>query len=171
MRTDLYVYISGPMTAKNGFSIERNLADGVDLFLTLMQQGIPAHCPHLNGYPPSCWSALPHEAWIALDRVVLDRCTHVLMMTRWRSSAGAVLEHDYAVSIGVPIAYNLPELLLLIEPKTEAAVAAPAMGTLLQVPLEPPAPRMSLADSPPTTAPASAADASPPPDAPGTPAT
>lgn len=110
MRTDVYVYISGPMTAKGDYSIERNLAEGVDLFLHLLKSGIPAHCPHLNGYPPSCWTALPHESWIALDRVVLDRCTHVLMLPRWRESTGARLEHEYAQSRRLPIAYSLAEL-------------------------------------------------------------
>lgn len=114
MRTDIYVYISGPMTAKNGHSIERNLAEGVDLFLDLLRLGIPAHCPHLNGFPPSCWSAVDHATWVALDKVVIDRCTHLLMMDRWVSSTGARLEHDHAASKGIPIAYSLPELLGLI---------------------------------------------------------
>lgn len=114
MRSDVYVYISGPMTAKHGYSIEHNLAEGVDLFITLLQAGIPAHCPHLNGFPPSCWTALPHAEWVALDRVVLDRCTHVLMMDRFTTSTGATLEHEYALAKGIPIAYSLAELYALI---------------------------------------------------------
>ncbi len=115
MRSDVYVYISGPMTAKDGYSIERNLSEGVDLFLELLKLGIPAHCPHLNGYPPSCWTALPYAEWVALDKVVIDRCTHLLMMARWVTSTGARLEHDYAASRGIPITYSLAELFGVIQ--------------------------------------------------------
>lgn len=114
MRSDVYVYISGPMTAKDGYSIEANLAEGVDRFLDLLKRGIPAHCPHLTGYPPSCWTALDHAAWITLAQVVLDRCTHVLMLPRWRSSTGARIEHAYAVEKGLPIAYSIGELETLL---------------------------------------------------------
>lgn len=49
------VYLSGPMTAKHGFSIEENVAAGVKVFLACLKQGIPAICPHLSGAFPSAW--------------------------------------------------------------------------------------------------------------------
>lgn len=168
MRSDVYVYISGPMTAKNGFSIEANLAEGVDLFLSLLKQGIPAHCPHLNGYPPSCWTALPHESWVALDKVVLDRCTHVLMMPRWRLSSGARIEHDYATEIGLPIAYNVAELTQMLT--RTGAVAGVHDSVLAELPAVA-QPGSPAASSPPTSAPRVATDASAPPPGPETPAT
>ena len=171
MKTDLYVYISGPMTAKNGRSIEANLAEGVDLFITLIKLGIPAFCPHLNGLAPSAWMAgIPHESWVELDKVVIDRCTHVLMMPRWRESSGAVLEHNYAAELGLPIAYSLAELDAML---TAEAAAAPTIGNLLRAVLaaEVPRPRMTLAeDFPLTNAPVHAASASVLPSEPETPA-
>ncbi len=106
MRSDTLVYISGPMTANDGRTIEQNTADGVAVFLDCLKAGIPAFSPHLSGAFPSAWSALSHA-----DCAVIDRCTAMLMMPRWETSKGACLEHDYATEKGVPIYYSLAALL------------------------------------------------------------
>lgn len=110
MHKNLFVYISGPMTAKHGYTIEENVAAGVKVYLECLARGIPAFCPHLSGAFPSAWSALDWQAWIDYDLAVIDRCTHVLMMPRWEQSAGASQEHHYAVSIGKPIVHSLAAL-------------------------------------------------------------
>lgn len=107
MRTDLFVYLSGPMTAKHGYTIEENVAAGVRWYLDCLRRGIPAFCPHLSGAFPSAWTALPWESWLAYDFAVIDRCTHVLMLPRWEQSAGAVKEFEYATAIGKPVIYSL----------------------------------------------------------------
>lgn len=109
MKSEVLVYISGPMTAKEGFSIERNTADGVDVFIALLRLGLPAFCPHLSGAFPTAWSALSHADWIAYDKAVIDRCTHMLMMPRWKSSTGALLEYEYALG-KIPIYFSVEEL-------------------------------------------------------------
>ena len=110
MRRDLFVYISGPMTARDGRTIEQNTADGVAVYLDLLARGIPCFCPHLAGAFPTAWTALDHAAWLAYDMAIIDRCTHVLMMPRWETSHGARLEQAYAVLIGRPVIYALAEL-------------------------------------------------------------
>lgn len=110
MRSDVFVYISGPMTAKEGRTIEDNVADGLRVYWDLLSRGIPAFCPHLSGAFPTAWSLLPHEQWLAYDFAVIDRCTHVLMMPRWESSAGAKLEFEYAKRIGKTVVYSIDEL-------------------------------------------------------------
>ena len=110
MRTDLFVYLSGPMTAKDGFSIEENAIAGAKVYFDLLQRGIPAFCPHLSGIFPSAWSAMPHERWLAYDFAVIDRCTHVLMLPRWEGSVGARAEREYAERQGKPIVYGIEEL-------------------------------------------------------------
>lgn len=110
MRRDLFVYLSGPMTAKHGVTVEENVAAGVNVFLDLMQRGIPAFCPHLSGAFPSAWTDVTWERWLDYDLAVIDRCTHVLMMDRWHLSAGAIKERDYAISIGKPVIYSLAEI-------------------------------------------------------------
>ena len=110
MRRDLFVYISGPMTAKHGYSIEENVAAGVKVYLECLALGIPAFCPHLSGAFPTAWTALDWQKWIDYDLAVIERCTHVLMMPRWEQSAGAKHEYDYAKSIGKPVVYAVDEL-------------------------------------------------------------
>ena len=110
MRRDVFVYISGPMTAKNGFIVEENIAEGLRVFLDCLRRGIPAFSPHLSGAFPSAWSLVPWEQWLEYDLAVIDRCTHVLMMPRWQESVGAKKEHDYALSIGKPIVHRLHDI-------------------------------------------------------------
>jgi hypothetical protein len=111
---NVLVYISGPMTAKEGRTMEQNTADGVAIYLELLKRGVPAFSPHLSGAFPSAWSALDHQQWIEYDFAVIDRCTHLLMMDRWETSKGAVMEHDYAKEKGIPIAYHVDDLMLQI---------------------------------------------------------
>lgn len=100
MRRDMFVYLSGPMTAKHGYSVEENVAAGVKVFLELLALGVPCHSPHLSGAFPSAWTALTWEQWIAYDYAVIDRCTHVLMLPRWETSAGAIAEREYGIAAG-----------------------------------------------------------------------
>lgn len=114
LRTVL-VYISGPMTAKDGRTMEQNTADGVAVYLELLKRGIPAFSPHLSGAFPSAWTALDHQAWIDYDFAIIDRCTHLLMMPRWETSKGAVLEYEYAQKRSLPIADSIEYLEQLIK--------------------------------------------------------
>lgn len=110
MRRDLFVYISGPMTAKNGHTVEENVAAGLRVYLDCLKRGIPAFCPHLVGAFPSAWADVSWETWIAYDLAVIDRCTHVLMMPRWESSKGATAEYEYAKAQGTPIVFDIEQL-------------------------------------------------------------
>jgi hypothetical protein len=110
MLKDVLVYISGPMTAKDGFTIEENTAAGVRVYLDLLRRKIPCFSPHLSGAFPSAWSALSHADWLAYDFAIIDRCTHVLMMPRWESSTGARLEKEYAERHHMPVCYSIPDL-------------------------------------------------------------
>lgn len=121
MLQNVLVYISGPMTAKDGRTIEENTAAGVRVYLDLLQRGIPAFSPHLSGAFPSAWTALSHADWLAYDFAIINRCTHVLMMPRWETSAGAVREYDYAKVGGVPVFFSADELAASV-----GAVATPA---------------------------------------------
>lgn len=94
MNRDVLVYISGPMTAKDGYTIEENTAAGVRVYLDLLRRGLPAFSPHLSGAFPSAWSALSHADWLAYDFAIIDRCSHVPMMPRWESSVGADASSD-----------------------------------------------------------------------------
>jgi hypothetical protein len=110
MRSDVFVYLSGPMTAKDGHLMEENVAAGLRVHLDLLRRGIPNFCPQLSGAFPSAWADVPWQQWIAFDLKVIDRCTHVLMLPRWESSQGAVVEKEYAESRGIPVIYDIDSL-------------------------------------------------------------
>lgn len=108
MRSDCLVYLSGPITAKDGRSVEQNVADAVVAYLACLRAGVPAFCPHLSGAFPSAFD-LPYELWLAYDFAVIARCTHMVLLPRWETSAGAQRERDFARERGIPI-LTWPEL-------------------------------------------------------------
>lgn len=114
MRSDVFVYISGPMTAKAGWSIEENVLVGVEMYFELLRHRIPCFCPHLSGIFPSAWTVMPHQQWLEYDCRVIDRCTHVLLLPRWETSSGARVEKAYAEAHGKPVVQSLTELLVLL---------------------------------------------------------
>lgn len=114
MHKGILVYISGPMTAKNGHTIEENTAQGLQYFLMLTKLGIPSFCPHLNAGFPECFM-ISWDIWLDYDLAVIDRCTHMLMLPRWKESDGAIKEKDYAESIELPILYSITELAELLD--------------------------------------------------------
>jgi uncharacterized protein DUF4406 len=111
MRTDRFVYITGPITARNGHSVESNVATALSLYLACLNEGIPAFCPQLSAIFPSAHTDVEYEIWHAYDFAVIDRCTHVLTLPRWRESPGALREVEYALSKYIPVVHSLQDLL------------------------------------------------------------
>ena len=107
VRRDLFVYLSGPMTAAHGYRVDDNVAAGLRVFFDCVARGIPAFSPHLSGAYPS---NISWARWLEYDCAVIDRCTHVLLLPRWETSPGAVAERDYARTIGTPVITSLEEL-------------------------------------------------------------
>lgn len=106
----LLVYLSGPITSKDGVSVEENVAAALKVFLMCVELGIPAICPQLTGAFPSAWSEVSYEQWMVHDFGVIERCSHVLLLPRWETSAGAQREKAYAESIGVPVVTSFDAL-------------------------------------------------------------
>lgn len=109
MRDDVLVYLSGPITARDGHSVEENVLVALRVYLACVRDGVPAFCPHLSAAFPSAFD-VPWDAWIAHDKAILARCTHVLMLPRWETSRGAVLEQQHADALGIPVCYSVVEL-------------------------------------------------------------
>lgn len=110
MRKNTCVYLSGPITAKHGYSIEENVAAAVGVYLACLQAGWPVFCPHLSAAFPTAWTAVDYETWMAYDFAGIDICTHVLMLPRWETSSGAVREKAYAEARGIPVFLSLDQM-------------------------------------------------------------
>lgn len=107
MNRDIFVYLSGPITAKHGYLVEENVAAGLKVFLECIRRGIPAFCPQLTGAFPSAHADVSYDVWLAYD-FAIDRCSHVCLLPRWKTSAGAVREREYALGQGKPV-FDSPE--------------------------------------------------------------
>lgn len=108
------VYIAGPISPKNGYLAEENVLDGVRVHLDLVEAGIPNYCPQMDGAFPSAWK-IDWKVWIEYSYGVITHCTHMLMLPRWEESKGAQEERIFAQNRGIPIAYSVPELILMLE--------------------------------------------------------
>lgn len=110
MRSDVFLYLSGPITAKHGFSIEENVASALKVYLDCLNRGLPAFCPHLSGIFPSAHLQVDYATWLRYDYMVIDRCTHLVLLPRWETSKGALLECEYANKTNRVVILNADEL-------------------------------------------------------------
>ena len=102
-RPDVFVYLSGPITARHGFTVEQNVAQAVRVYLRCLGDGLVCFCPHLSGVLAD---EMSYATWMAYDLAIIDRCTHVMLLPRWDTSDGARQEVEYARSLGKPIVWH-----------------------------------------------------------------
>jgi Domain of unknown function (DUF4406) len=112
VRQDVLVYLSGPITPRNGHTVEENVHAASVVHNDLLNQGIPVFCPHFSAAVPASFTDVPYETWLELDYAIINRCTHVLMLPRWEESQGAQLEKAYAERVGKPVLLSHIELLM-----------------------------------------------------------
>ena len=96
----MFVYLAGPISAKDGYSIEDNVAAALKVYFDLVRRRIACFCPQLCAGYPSAFSDVEYETWLAYDFAIIDCCTHVLLLPRWDTSSGAVRERAYAIKTG-----------------------------------------------------------------------
>lgn len=104
---NVLVYLSGPITPRNGYTVEDNRASAEKIFLDLIRMGIPCFCPH---FTPIAEEWVDYETWIQYDFAILTRCTHMLMLPRWENSPGALRERAEAIRLGMQIFDSLEEI-------------------------------------------------------------
>jgi hypothetical protein len=104
------IYLAGPITAKDGYTVEQNVASAVAVYFQLVRAGHVPFCPQLGATLPAAF-VIDYERWMAYDFAVIDVCDTVLMLPRWQSSPGAVREHEYALLMGKRLVYDVRELL------------------------------------------------------------
>lgn len=100
------VYISG----KYSGDIDANIQKAREMAITIWELGFTAFCPHLNTihFEKSC--RCTYADYLLGDLEILKRVNIVLMMTGWEESKGAMIEHEEAKLLQLPIVYNLEQL-------------------------------------------------------------
>ena len=112
MRSDVLVYLAGPITPKNGYTMQQNAEAALEVYLRLLKLGIPCFLPHLNCFIPNLETCgVEYKTWTEYDFAVMWKCSHILMLPRWRDSAGAIAERNYAIEHGMDVYYTEESLL------------------------------------------------------------
>ena len=105
----MIVYLAGPMTPKDGYTLEQNVEAASTVYFRLVRERVPTFCPHLGASLQNSFDT-SYETWLRYAYVVIDQCTHVLMLPRWETSYGATLERSYALRKGKQVVYDVEEL-------------------------------------------------------------
>lgn len=105
----MVVYLAGPLTAKDGYTVEQNTTVALDIYRQFVCDGITAICPHLSALVPGAFD-MPYECWMEHDFNLIDLCSHILMLPRWETSSGACREKNYAERLNKVILYSVEEV-------------------------------------------------------------
>jgi nucleoside 2-deoxyribosyltransferase len=105
----MLIYLAGPYSSDPEGNTERAAAIAAELW----RAGHAVICPHTNSHLVSEFAPeITHRQWLDGDLNMIARVDAMVMMESWRDSKGAVEEHTYASSLGMPIYYapDLPAL-------------------------------------------------------------
>lgn len=95
------IYCAGPFRGRSSWAIEQNIRRAETLALQVWLSGAAAVCPHTN--TRFFQGVTNDDVWLDGDLAILAKCDAVLMTPDWRRSTGATVEHDLAVSLGIPV--------------------------------------------------------------------
>jgi hypothetical protein len=106
----MLIYVAGPYRAKNGRSVADNIKAARAISGKLWQSGHYAVTPHLNtaGFE-ELYPDVSDKTWLDGTLEMLRRCDAIVMTETWQESEGAISEHAYAESVGMPI-YVWPDM-------------------------------------------------------------
>jgi len=106
------LYISGPFSRiPSGFDeyhgIEENILTASRYTLLAARKGWAPFCPHKNTAGFQHVKDINYEFWMEVCLTFVRKSDAILMLPRWEKSQGAVLEHDTALLLGIPIYYGV----------------------------------------------------------------
>jgi hypothetical protein len=104
----MLIYVAGKYTG----DVDANIAAARKVAIALWEKGHAVICPHLNSAHMEQDCKATWQDYLDGDLNMIARCDALVMVENWGNSPGAVMEHKYAESLGVPIYYapNLPDL-------------------------------------------------------------
>ena len=112
------IYVSGPISL--GDTVE-NCQRAIKVGFELMDYGYAPFVPHYSYFVDmaSTQGQGRYEQWIALDLSFIAAC-HALLRLGGQS-AGADREVAWAQKLGIPVFYDLPDLLKYLSPNSPMA--------------------------------------------------
>lgn len=116
-------YVAGPFRGPNAWDIEENIRRAERLALEVWRLGAACICPHTN--TRFFQGAADDRVWLDGDLEILARCDFIVMTPDWRRSSGATAEHDFALTRGIRVFYDLPTLEQWLTARTYVPVPRP----------------------------------------------
>jgi len=107
------IYVAGKYLGESDWETYLNVHHARLAAWRLWQEGWAVICPHSNTAffggvgernkddPKGDW-----KKWINGDLEIIARCDAVYMLSNWRNSQGARIEHDKAVEVGLEILFE-----------------------------------------------------------------
>lgn len=116
----MLAYLAGPYRAKNGRTVEENIATAREYAVKFWAAGIPTICPHLNTAHME-HDGVPDDHFLVGDLEMVRRCDLVVLLPGWEESEGALSEYELADHLDIPTlrADELPGDLTQLIPSTE----------------------------------------------------
>jgi hypothetical protein len=108
-RRSIVVFIAGPYRAKTTWQRQGNIRRAREASLGVWCLGFTALCPHAE--TADFDGELPDQDWLDGALVLLERCNAVLAIRGWADSAGTFAEVMTAKARGIPVFYELADLL------------------------------------------------------------
>lgn len=115
----MLIYVSGKYSGDTEKERKDNIFKAGKVAAELWDRGHAVICPHANTSEFLVPTKITqYEDFIKGDLMMIARCDAMVMLPEWENSKGAVLEHNYALELGVPV-YFYPDELPNLHP-TEA---------------------------------------------------
>ena len=108
------IYISGPYSADNVMDVLHNIRKGLIMSFKVLLNGFAPFCPWLDFLFVffDIRRRLKKQHFYDYSIAWLEVSDGILMIEGWRDSDGAVHEYEKAKKKGIPIFYDINELLL-----------------------------------------------------------
>lgn len=95
-------YIAGPYRAPTYKKRQKNIDHAEHIAKKAWKAGFDfVICPHLN--TKNFDGIMPDLSFLQGDLLILEFCTHVIMLKDWMKSEGAKVEHKKATDLGLTI--------------------------------------------------------------------
>jgi hypothetical protein len=106
------VYVAGPISANDPITLFGNEKNGIDTSAWLLLQGFAVFCPHLDfQYLLGVYGKdITKELLQANSMAFVECCDAMLVLPGWGNSIGASAEIERAIDLGIPIYFNVHEL-------------------------------------------------------------